>query len=146
MTEMTPEPARQASARAAIPGVRWWCTPAVDLGPRICADCYNASAPGCVRCLSCIDRKAQHERNLAVHSADLYAKRELAVDSGDLAMALRIDATLECHYNLPCDDRATCYQCQSWGDHAHHPRTNALMTLVEWDTYTAARPDLYGTR
>lgn len=136
--------AEKSSARAAIPGMRWWCEPAVDLGPRICAECFNASAPGLTRCHSCIVKQHQREARRAEHIADLYNRRGQAAINDDVETALQIDDTLECAYNMPGDDRMTCYRCQSWCDHAHHPHTGARMTPAEWATYTADRPHIYG--
>jgi hypothetical protein len=63
----------------------------------------------------------------------------------DLAAALAADDAAE-DRGMHADDRRTCWQCQSWADHAHHPATNARMTLDQWAAYTAARPAIYGPR
>lgn len=57
------EPAPYYSARACILGMRWWCEPAVDLGPRICRECFNSVGPAgdeltgvCGECLPRLQR------------------------------------------------------------------------------------------
>lgn len=33
---------------------------------------------------------------------------------------------------MHAEDRVTCYQCQRWADHAHHPHTNARTSRDEY--------------
>ena len=33
---------------------------------------------------------------------------------------------------MHADDRETCYQCQDWADHAHHPSSNARISPDEY--------------
>jgi hypothetical protein len=134
------------SARAAIPCMRWWCTPAVDLSPRICKDCYNASAPGLIRCWGCFERHAQRTESTELCRDYLKVRAQLAHEHGDLADALRCDDTLEEVHGMHGNERVTCWQCRSWADHAHHPWTGVCMTRSEWDAYIAARPGIYGIR
>lgn len=136
-----PEPPR----RAIPPMSRWWCVPAVEL-TRICVDCCNSKAPGLDRCRPCDNKLHEREAKRVAYIADLYDRRGQACIDGDLALALRIDDTLECVYDMHADGRMTCYQCQTWCDHAHHPITNETMTPEQWDAYTAARPGIYGRR
>lgn len=48
-----------------------------------------------------------------------------------LSDALRRDDRAE-DQGMHADDRETCFQCQSWADHAHHPSTNARITIAEY--------------
>ena len=58
-----------------------------------------------------------------------------AVD--DLAAALAADDAAEASGMHP-NDRVTCWQDQSWADHAHNPITNERMTVAEFnDRYGA---------
>jgi hypothetical protein len=139
------DPADYRPRRSTPPMQRWWCEPAVKL-THICIECYNTKAPGEDRCHYHITEQRLREERRAAHIEDLYERRGQAFIDGDLATALQIDDTLECVYGMHGDERMTCYQCQSWFGHAHHPITNEIMTSAEWDAYTAARPGIYGRR
>lgn len=49
----------------------------------------------------------------------------------DLATALARDDVAEDH-GMHAGDRKTCWRCQSWADHAHHPITGYRITLDEY--------------
>ena len=55
------------------------------------------------------------------------------MDSKDkaLAAAIRRDDRDE-DKGMHGDDRKTCYQCQSWADHAHDPNSNVRITDEEY--------------
>jgi hypothetical protein len=48
-----------------------------------------------------------------------------------LSAALQRDDRAE-ERGMHADDRQTCYQCQDWADHAHHPHSNARISLAEY--------------
>ncbi|QYN41129.1 hypothetical protein K1T35_48185 (plasmid) [Pseudonocardia sp. DSM 110487] len=58
--------------------------------------------------------------------------------SEQLRKALARDDALE-DQGMHADSRQTCHQCQSWADHAHHPRNNAVITWAEYEQYKKAR-------
>lgn len=61
----------------------------------------------------------------------LIKRRDDAVDNRDLAAALQLDNRLE-DLGVHADDRATCWSCQDWADHAHRPLTGERITLAQY--------------
>jgi hypothetical protein len=64
--------------------------------------------------------------------------RNLEKSLAELTAALTRDDAAE-DRGMHGDDRLTCWQCQSWADHAHHPLSNRRMSLDEWSDYRAER-------
>lgn len=68
------------------------------------------------------------------HMKTLIRRRDSAQERRDLAEALRFDDQLE-DLGLAADDRITCYTCQSWCDHAHHPLTGRRISVQDYRRY-----------
>lgn len=61
-----------------------------------------------------------------------------SVMNPQLAAALAKDDAAE-EAGMHGDDRSTCWQCQSWADHAHIPYTGHRITLEEYSAIQARR-------